>query len=235
LPRPDKVLDISVVNLDLARTLIGLARSAIKHFLSGSMRMFDIPKDVRERFPEVDYYASVFVTLEKISIREGVRGRELRGCIGFVEPIYPLGVATIESAISSAFNDPRFPPLRSRELSEIVITLTILNGMIDVKSLDEIIIGRDGLYIERVYYRRLFTGILLPEVPVEYCWDIETFANMTCRKAGLEDNCWKEPRTKLYRIPGRTFKEVEPEGEVIEVDLTKEYKEHCKTYNASQE
>jgi uncharacterized protein (TIGR00296 family) len=222
-----RVLDLDMVTLDLAKALIKIARDAIKHHFSSSLRLYEIPREIRERFPELELYAPVFVTLEKVSVKEGVRGRELRGCIGFIEPIFPLGVAVIESAISSAFNDPRFPPLRLRELSEVTVTLTILGDKIEVKRLNEVIIGRDALYVERGLYARLFSGILLPEVPVEYCWDLETFANMTCHKAGLEPRCWEKPGTRLYRIPGRTFRELEPEGDVVEVDLVEEYKRGC--------
>lgn len=223
-----RVLDLELVTLDLARALVKIARDAISHYLSGSLRLYEIPREFKEKFPELELYAPVFVTLEKLVGEGGVRGRELRGCIGFIEPILPLGVATVESAISSAFNDPRFPPLRSRELNEIVVTLTILNGKIEVKRIDEIIVGRDALYVERGVYPRLFSGILLPEVPVDYCWDLETFANMTCNKAGLEPGCWRRPGTRLYRIPGRTFREVKPGGDVVEVDLVEEYNRVCK-------
>ncbi len=222
-----RVLDLDMVTLDLAKALVRIARDAIKHHFSGGLRLYEIPRDIKDKFPELELYAPVFVTLEKVFVREGVRGRELRGCIGFIEPVFPLGIAVIQSAISSAFNDPRFPPLRLRELSEIVVTLTILGNRIEVRGLNEVVIGRDALYVERGLYARLFSGILLPEVPVEYCWDLETFANMTCDKAGLEPRCWEKPGTRIYRIPGRTFKEVEPEGEVVEVDLVEEYKRTC--------
>jgi len=224
---PPRVLDIGMVTLELGRALVKIARGAISHYLSGSMRLYEVPRELLDRFPELELYAPVFVTLEKVTEKEGVRGRELRGCIGFIEPIFPLGVAVIESAVSSAFNDPRFPPLRLRELREVVVTVTVLNGKIEVRRLNEVTIGRDGLYVERGAYPRLYSGILLPEVPVEYCWDLETFANMTCEKAGLEPRCWEKPGTKLYRIPGRTFKELEPEGEVVEVDLVEEYRRLC--------
>lgn len=226
--RPSRVLELDMVTLDLGRVLVRIARDAIKHYLSGSMRLYEIPRELLNKFPELELYAPVFVTLEKVTVKEGVRGRELRGCIGFIEPIFPLGVAVIESAVSSAFNDPRFPPVRSRELGEITVTVTILDGKIEVRRLSEVVIGRDGLYVERGAYPRLFSGILLPEVPVEYCWDLETFANMTCEKAGLEPRCWEKPGTRLYRIPGRTFKELEPEGEVVEVNLVEEYERLCK-------
>ncbi|MFZ8792947.1 MAG: TIGR00296 family protein [Acidilobaceae archaeon] len=223
-----RVLDLDLVTIDLAKTLVKVARNAIEYYLSGGIRLYEIPRDVRDRFPEIELYAPVFVTLEKVTVKEGVRGRVLRGCIGFIEPVFPLGVAVIESAVSSAFNDPRFPPLRSRELKEVVLTLTILGGRVEVRRLDDVTIGRDALYVERGLHARLFSGILLPEVPVEYCWDIETFANMTCNKAGLELRCWEKHGTKLYRIPGRTFKELEPEGEIVEVDLVEEYRRTCK-------
>ncbi|MEM1873255.1 MAG: TIGR00296 family protein [Acidilobaceae archaeon] len=224
----EETLKVEEVDLELARLLVGVAREAIRFYLEKSFRLYEVPRELLERQPLLRKKAAVFVTLEKIAEVGGKRVPELRGCIGFVEPVYPLHVAIVESAVSSAFGDPRFPPVKLSELGEIVIVLTILGEKIPVSSLDEVVIGRDGLYVEmKASGRRLFAGVLLPEVPVEYCWDIQTFADMTCRKAGLEPGCWKDPLTTLYRIPGRTFRELEPGGEVVEADLVKEYRERC--------
>ncbi|MCK7489675.1 MAG: AMMECR1 domain-containing protein [Anaerotruncus sp.] len=40
------------------------------------------------------------------------RNGELRGCIGFIEPVLPLGQAVIRTAVYAATGDPRFPPRR---------------------------------------------------------------------------------------------------------------------------
>lgn len=204
------------ITLDLARELIKIARESIE-------RRGAVERSKLDR-PELSAPAAVFVTLERLSDGR----KELRGCIGFIEPMLPLWAAVVESAISSAYMDPRFPPVRSWEMSKIVISLTILGAREPVKSIDEIVIGRDALYVERKVSGSIFSGILLPEVPVERCWDKKTFADATCMKAGLEESCWEEPDTVLYRIPAITFREREPGGEVEEADLMREYSERCR-------
>ncbi|MEM1640001.1 MAG: TIGR00296 family protein [Acidilobaceae archaeon] len=225
----EEILKLEEVNLELAKLLIKTARNAIKFYIEKGYRLYEVPRDLLERYPIMKKKAALFVTLEKLKEVGEKRVSELRGCIGFVEPVYPLHVAIVESAVSSAFGDPRFPPVKSVELSEIVVVLSVLGEKVPVADLErEVLIGRDGLYVEMdISGRKLFTGVLLPEVPVEYCWDVRTFADMTCRKAGMESGCWREHFVKLYRIPGRTFRELEPEGEVVEVDLVKEYRERC--------
>ncbi|MCS7107249.1 MAG: TIGR00296 family protein [Acidilobaceae archaeon] len=204
------------VSLELARDLVRLARIAIeRHFSPERLR-------IEPRGREMERYGAVFVTLEKE--REG--RRELRGCVGVLEAYMPIWIATVESALSSAFEDPRFPPLRRRELGEVIITLTVLGRKEPVRSLEEIVIGEHALYVERLYGRRLLSGILLPEVPVDHCWSREVFASMTCMKAGLEERCWEAEGTVLYKIRSRTFRELSPGGEVIEVNL-KELYEKC--------
>ncbi|MBN2150812.1 MAG: TIGR00296 family protein, partial [Candidatus Lokiarchaeota archaeon] len=71
-------------------------------------------------------------------------------------------------------------------------------------------IGRDGLIMQRGYYR----GLLLPQVPVEYDWDVDTFLAHTCRKAGLPGDAWKEKETKVFTFAGEIFEEEEPHGSI---------------------
>ena len=112
---------------------------------------------------------------------------ELRGCIGFIEGIKPLREAIEEMAIQAAFHDPRFTPLNKTEFQHIAIEISILYPVENVTNIEEIMVGRDGLIMERGYNR----GLLLPQVATEYGWDRETFMNQTCRKAGMEAGCWK--------------------------------------------
>ena len=213
------VLDVSQVSLELARELIRFARYSIEYYFDNEDSPPE-PRDLLEKFPVAKKKAAVFITLEKLV---GSR-RELRGCIGFVIPYLPLWRAVSESAISSAFKDPRFEPLDRSELKNIAIELSILsisNRLSD--PLKEVIIGRDGLYI----VRGLNSGILLPQVPIDYCWDTETFLAETCIKAGLEPDCWIDEKTEIYGIPGRIFSETTPNGEVFERDLAREYREKC--------
>ena len=149
--------------------------------------------------------------------------RGLRGCIGIPEPIYDLKTSIIESA-KSATRDPRFPPLTKEELPNIIIEVTILTPprLIEVRSpkeyLEKIKIGRDGLIVEKGFYR----GLLLPQVPVEWKWDVEEFLSQTCIKAGLPPDAWIDEDTKVYSFQGQIFAEREPYGEVEERKIDRE-------------
>ncbi len=202
---------------------VKLARKAIKEKLVDDI-IITIPPDAPLIFKRP---GMVFTTIETY-LGEG--RTELRGCIGFLAPIYPLGEAIIRSAIEAAINDPRFPPMTSEELDHVVIEVTVLSAPVplDVKDRRElpkhIIIGKYGLVVEKAWFR----GTLLPMVPVEYCWDEETFLAETCIKAGLEPDCWLDNSTRVYYYEGRAFKELRPRGEIVERDLNREYIELCK-------
>ena len=64
-------------------------------------------------------------------------------------------------------------------------------------------VGRDGLIIENMYHR----GLLLPQVPIEQNWDIETFLENLCYKAGLYGDAWKDNNTKIYSFQAQIFDE----------------------------
>ncbi len=208
------------ITVDLATLLVRLARRSIEYYVEHEENP-EIPNEIEEKYPILSRKAAVFVTVEKLDVASGKRS--LRGCIGFILPYYRLGKAVIESAISAAFKDPRFPPLDKREVPHIVIELSILGERRKIDDIETITIGRDGLYIEKGFS----SGILLPQVPIEYCWDRETFLAETCIKAGLEPTCWLYSDVAVYRIPGRIFVEIEPGGRVVERDLAREYIDRC--------
>ncbi len=184
---------------------VRLARRAIEHYL-------DSRKVLNERLEGVfAEKRGVFTTLTK--------NDELRGCIGFPYPVKRLDEAIIESAISAAVDDPRFEPVRLSEMDEITVEVTILTPpeKIDVepKEMPERIeIGRHGLMVKM----GPFSGLLLPQVAVEYNFDAEEFLCQTCMKAGLPPDCWLTG-AEVYRFEGQIFKEMKPRGEVAEVDL----------------
>lgn len=141
----------------------------------------------------------VFVTLKK-------RG-ELRGCIGFPEPVLPLGEAIREAAKAAAYEDPRFEPVTSTELKDIDIEITVLTKPEIIKcSLAElpkhISVGTDGLIVRNQYA----SGLLLPQVATEQRWNSEKFLAHTCIKAGLPPDAWKEKDTKVYKFQGEIIK-----------------------------
>jgi hypothetical protein len=76
-------------------------------------------------------------------------------------------------------------------------------------------VGRDGLIVKNGNH----SGLLLPQVPVEYGWNEEKFLAYTCQKAGLPQECWKEKRTEIFSFEGIIFKEVQPNGKIIRKKL----------------
>ncbi|HEX2106250.1 MAG TPA: TIGR00296 family protein, partial [Nitrososphaera sp.] len=95
--------------------LVRLARTAVEKFLYESV----IIKPGREVLDK----AGVFVTLNYIT-RSGME--HLRGCIGFPLPEKTLYQGVIEAAISAATEDPRFPPLDSEDLNNIIFEVSVL-------------------------------------------------------------------------------------------------------------
>ncbi len=160
---------------------------------------------------------------EKFNAKSGVfttisrhPAHELRGCIGYPEPIFPLSEALVRSAIAAAFDDPRFPPLQKEELKDVVFEVSLLTPPEEIKVnkrkelLSAVEIGRDGLIVERGLYR----GLLLPQVPVEWGWKPKQFLEQTCLKAGLPQNCWKDSSVQFYKFTAEIFEEDEPYGNI---------------------
>ena len=157
-----------------------------------------------EEFPLPEIFTEkrgVFVTLTL----EG----ELRGCIGFPNPDFPLGEAIKEAAAAAATQDPRFYPVREEELSAVHVEVTVLTSPEVLECPAEerpkhIEIGRHGL-IASLGSR---SGLLLPQVAEEYHWDAEEFLSQTCVKAGLYHKSWKEDDDCIIKtFEGQIFTE----------------------------
>lgn len=199
--------------------LVKLARRAVKEYLSKAV-IIEPPEDTPEKLKKE---SGVFVTIEKIYLDPILRKatKELRGCIGYPEPILPLVEATIRASIAAATEDPRFPPLGLKELNEVIFEVSVLTPpkKIEYRSpeelLDQIKIGRDGIIIEA----GIAKGLLLPQVPVEYGWNAEEFLDHACLKAGIRENAWREGRVNVYIFQAQIFVEVKPNGDVIEREL----------------
>ncbi len=188
--------------------LVKLARKAAETYLKKG-EILKVPDDAP---PKLQERCGVFVTINSL---KGKR-HQLRGCIGFPHPTTPLAQAVIQSAISSATQDPRFMRMRTEELDEVVFEVSVLTPPepIEVESPQEycskIKVGRDGLIVERTYCK----GLLLPQVPVELKWDEETFLCECCVKAGLPPDSWLLKGTKVYRFEAIIFEESSPKGKI---------------------
>jgi AmmeMemoRadiSam system protein A len=136
-----------------------------------------------------------FVSLHKLG--------QLRGCIGTFTSPRPLVNTVQEMAISSSQQDPRFPPVQEEEMKDIDIEISVLSPLREIKDVNEIEVGRHGIYITKGFY----SGVLLPQVATEYGWDRETFLDHTCMKAGLPPGSWKEKGVKIEIFEAQVFGE----------------------------
>jgi len=198
------------LTLEEGAYLVKLARKTIEVYLQGKLPT--PPEGAPERLKQK---RGVFVTLKTHP------EHELRGCIGFPLPMYELVDATMRAAIASATEDPRFPPLTLEELEKTVVEVSVLTppeeiSYSDPKELPKLIeIGVDGLIIEAGG----FSGLLLPQVPVEYNWSPEEYLMHLCIKAGLPSTYWLTGRAKIYKFTAQIFEEESPKGEIIEKKL----------------
>ena len=80
-----------------------------------------------------------------------------------------------------------------------------------IEYVSNIKVGRDGLIVKHGSQ----SGLLLPQVPIEYGWNEEDFLSHTCEKAGLPRECWKEKETQIQKFEGIVFKEEMPNGKVV--------------------
>lgn len=194
-----------MLSVKQGKELIKLARESISSEFSN--KRLKINNDLKKEFGEA---RGAFVTLSK--------GNALRGCIGFPDPVFPLYNAVLKAAKSAAFSDPRFPPLSKEEFDDITIEVSVLTlpKMVEVRNpedyLTKIKVGRDGLIAKGVYE----SGLLLPQVAVEYNWDVQTFLDQVCIKANLQSHSWTDfDKVRIYSFQSMVFSEESPNGNVI--------------------
>jgi len=166
------------------KQLLRLARNTIKNYLvNGQMLKVDAGKFSDKILAP----SGAFVTLNK----DG----KLRGCIGQFFSEVPLYQVVQEMAISSAIHDNRFEPLTPGELSQVEIEISVLTPMHKITSIDEIELGRHGIYIKRGNR----AGTFLPQVATQTGWNLQEFLGHCSRdKAGIGWEGWKDAEVFVY-------------------------------------
>jgi uncharacterized protein len=201
---------MAAIPLEQGQYLVSLARQAIEGYLANGKKI--APARAGGALSEK---RGVFVTLESHP------SNELRGCIGYPLPIKELALATVDCALSAAFEDPRFAPIEKGELAGVVAEVSVLSvpEEIKVKNPEEYVkrirVGRDGLIIHYGYS----SGLLLPQVPVEWNWDEEEFLCQVCEKAGLPREMWRSPSASISAFAAQIFAEKTPGGPVVQKKL----------------
>lgn len=153
------------------QTALQLVRATIHN------RLFSEQDPLPEDYKMLSMPGGAFVTLH-------IKGN-LRGCIGHMESDEPMYVTLSKLAVSSAFEDRRFPPLSPNEYTDIDIEISVLSPM-EPALLEEIQIPGHGVLLSKHFYRSVF----LPQVAFEQKWDKKTFMEHLCRKAGLPSNAY---------------------------------------------
>lgn len=159
--------------LDDRRRLLTIARAALEARV----------RRERDCTPEIDGALATphgaFVSIH--------HGDHLRGCLGRLEADWAIARVVAHLGRAVADSDPRFPSVTIDELPVLTIEISILSPEREMRSPDEIEIGRHGLIVESNGRR----GLLLPQVAGEHRWDVETFLNHTCLKASLPPEAWR--------------------------------------------
>ena len=201
--------DENEVTLEDGIILVKMARKIVTQYLKNRKKIA-LEKPFQDQF---SFRSGVFVTLNNPT--------GLRGCIGYPLPDKKLFNALEEAAIAAALEDPRFPPVKTEELDSITFEVTVLTSPQIIKVNDpqeyltKIKVGQDGLIVRYGYN----SGLLLPQVPIEWGWNEREFLEHTCEKAGLPRNYWEKPEIEIKKFQGLVFKEKEPKGEVIKEEL----------------
>jgi len=181
-----------MLNNEQRSFLLKTARQSIEAHLNASRE----PSLSPEPDPVLQEKAGVFVSLHQAG--------ELRGCIGCLEPVYPLLEAVRRMAVEAAVSDPRFSSLALSDLPAVKIEISVLSRPEKVSGPEKITIPGDGVIV-RCGYR---SGVFLPQVADETGWDRETFLSMLCsHKAGLPPDAWRDKSTELYTFQAEVFSE----------------------------
>lgn len=168
--------------------LLSIARNAIETFVKTGKKYVE-PREEKA----LNMRNGCFVTLKQ-------KG-QLRGCIGSFQSELPLFKEVAEMAVASASKDPRFYPMKESDLEDFQLEITVLSPLHKIEDIEEIEVGKHGIYLEKGYYR----GVLLPQVAVEHGWDRTTFLKQTCLKAGLPTNSWQADDAEIYIFSGQVF------------------------------
>jgi MEMO1 family protein len=157
------------------KALLAFARETILSYLT-TKKTIPLPKDFPAR---MSVPQGAFVTLKKAG--------QLRGCIGYMSEDMALGRTVGAMALRAALNDTRFPPVELEELSHLEIEISVLTPRKPIANSEEIVVGRDGVYLTKGGKSAVF----LPQVAEENHWNRSEMLDHLCTKAGLSIGCWK--------------------------------------------
>ncbi|MFP4118583.1 MAG: AmmeMemoRadiSam system protein A [Candidatus Woesearchaeota archaeon] len=180
------------------KELLNLAKESLRFYLAHG-RMMDVPVWAEEKFSTKQ---GCFVTLHEKGM--------LRGCIGTIEPVYPLYEGIIKNAVAAAMQDPRFPPVKKEEFEELEFEVSILSvpEELQYSSSDELIQTLEKQKPGVIISRGVHSSTFLPQV-WEQLPDPQEFLDNLCLKAGLSPDEWKNSTLKVNTYTAEVFNEKE--------------------------
>ncbi len=184
---------------DEGKLLLKLARQSISQDLSN--RNFDIEllKSNMSQFV-INEKRGIFVTLHL--------NKQLRGCIGNIEPIKTIYTGVLENAKQSAFHDTRFRPVTYEEFNDIHIEVSILTKPEPISYTDtNDLIGKlkpfiDGVIVKKRYQSATFLPQVWEQLKVPH-----DFLSHLCSKAGLSPNEWEKGEVDILTYQVQIFEE----------------------------
>ncbi len=173
------------------KSLLLIARNAIKTYAeNGQVLKIDVDKQSESLLKEFGAFVSLY------------KDDKLRGCIGNFGASLPLCKQIRDMAISASFKDSRFDPVLLNELKDLHIEISVLSPMKKIKSIEEIVLGKHGIYIKKGNA----SGTFLPQVVDKTKWTVEGFFGHCARdKAKIGWSGWRD--AELFSYEAFVFKE----------------------------
>ena len=168
--------------------MLKIARASLEKSLRDDER-FE-PQTVNQKLWEK---YGCFVTLWK--------KKQLRGCIGMIEPVEALILAVRDNALAAA-RDPRFSPVEEAELKDLAIEVSILTEA-EKTALAKIKKG-DGVIIKRGNDSATFLPPVWEDLP-----EREEFFQSLCDKAGIDYQFCNDEEMEFFKYGAVVFKEGE--------------------------
>ena len=183
--------DNTVVPLNLSKNqgqaLVRLARRTIMERLGQKTAGDESDNLTDSSFQEM---RGTFVTLTKKD--------QLRGCIGSLDTTESILEGVRRNAVNAAFNDPRFSPLKTGELEQVDIEVSILTEPQPLEYQDsadllsKLRVNVDGVILRKGSASATFLPQVWEQLPLP-----EKFLSHLCEKASLPGDAWENEKEKL--------------------------------------
>jgi AmmeMemoRadiSam system protein B/AmmeMemoRadiSam system protein A len=178
------------------KILLSIARESLEKYVNEK----SLPENIEKKYKisnKLKEKTGVFVTL-KIEDR-------LRGCIGTIIGTAPLYEGVRDNAVKAGSRDPRFPPVKTKELKQIDMDISVMTPLQKIADYKKIRLGIDGVIIKK----GLRQAVFLPQVATETGWSLDEFLSRLCSKARLAADAYKYPGLEFYVFQALVFGEKE--------------------------